>query len=161
MLAFRPMLLTATLLLLAMNAEATIDLHLCPHSHLDVGFDWTPDVMFGRNGSENGVGKNKTRYQKSVGLVLEQAQKALLVDPARTYNLAEIFYIDLYLQQSNAAERAQLLQLVREGRLNFMNGGWCQNDEANVHVEGVVDQMTLGHVSEKCCCVLHCSRCCF
>ena len=48
MLAFRPMLLTATLLLLAMNAEATIDLHLCPHSHLDVGFDWTPDVMFGR-----------------------------------------------------------------------------------------------------------------
>eukprot|EP01052_Picozoa_sp_SAG31_P007322 SAG31_NODE_348_length_17296_cov_5.089482_13_plen_305_part_00 len=26
-----------------------LDLHLCPHSHLDVGFEWTPDTMFSKN----------------------------------------------------------------------------------------------------------------
>ena len=32
------------------------------------------------------------------------------------------------------------------GRFNFMNAGWCQNDEANVHVDGIIDQHTLGHL---------------
>ena len=27
-----------------------------------------------------------------------------------------------------------------------MNAGWCQNDEANVHVDGIIDQHTLGHL---------------
>ena len=122
MLAFRPMLLTATLLLLAMNAEATIDLHLCPHSHLDVGFDWTPDVMFGRNGSENGVGKNKTRYQKSVGLVLEQAQKALLKVERRQLNeLHRSLHKELQSDQCTGSA----LNLVKDDILPTSSGEWA------------------------------------
>jgi len=36
-------------------------------------------------------------------------------------------------------------QLVAAGRLEFINGGWCMNDEGATTYEGIIDQMTLGH----------------
>jgi alpha-mannosidase len=35
--------------------------------------------------------------------------------------------------------------LVRNGQLNFVNGGWCMHDEAAAHYIDMVDQTTLGH----------------
>eukprot|EP01046_Picozoa_sp_COSAG06_P047104 COSAG06_NODE_6788_length_2781_cov_3.424310_1_plen_787_part_00 len=137
------------LLLMALHAHARaaarLDLHLCPHSHLDVGFDWTPDTMFSKNAS----GANKIDGPgkiKSVGLVLDSVVAALQQDAQRTYNIAEIFYLDLYLASTNSTQHETLFSLVKEGRFNFMNAGWCQNDEASVHVDGIIDQHTLGHL---------------
>ena len=39
-----------------------------------------------------------------------------------------------------------MLRLIAERRFNFVNAGWCQNDEASVHVDGIIDQHTLGHL---------------
>lgn len=36
------------------------------------------------------------------------------------------------------------MQLVQEGRLEFINGGWCMNDEASTHYNDIIDQMTWG-----------------
>lgn len=30
------------------------------------------------------------------------------------------------------------------GRLEFVNGGWCMNDEATTHYSAIIDQMSLG-----------------
>jgi hypothetical protein len=35
--------------------------------------------------------------------------------------------------------------LVASGRFEFINGGWCMNDEAATHYQDVIDQMTQGH----------------
>lgn len=40
--------------------------------------------------------------------------------------------------------RTIVKQLVQEGRLEFINGGWCMNDEAATHYNDIVDQMTWG-----------------
>lgn len=37
------------------------------------------------------------------------------------------------------------LHQVANGQLEFINGGWCMADEADVDYEGVVNQLTLGH----------------
>ena len=51
-----------------------------PHSHFDVGFDTTPDIMFGRNASCTPVaraGKDGRPVLKSVGIVLDSVLAAL------------------------------------------------------------------------------------
>ena len=140
---------TATLALLggALGSAPALDLHLCPHSHLDVGFEWTPDTMFSTNVSGPNAISGPSKL-KSVGLVLDSVIAGLEQDARRTYNLAEVFYLDLWLtkKRHNATARAQLLRLIAQRRFNIMNGGWCQNDEANVHLDGIVDQHTLGHL---------------
>ncbi len=34
--------------------------------------------------------------------------------------------------------------LVEKGQLEFINGGWCMNDEASTHYVDIIDQMALG-----------------
>lgn len=41
-------------------------------------------------------------------------------------------------------KRDVVRQLVQEGRLEFINGGWCMNDEAATHYNDIIDQMSWG-----------------
>ena len=36
-------------------------------------------------------------------------------------------------------------KLVADGRLNFLNGGWVQHDEAASHYVAMIDQTSRGH----------------
>ena len=38
----------------------------------------------------------------------------------------------------------QVKRLVSRKQLEFVNGGWCMNDEAATHYNAIIDQMTLG-----------------
>ena len=40
--------------------------------------------------------------------------------------------------------KAQVRKLVSNGQLEFINGGWCMNDEASTHYNAIIDQMTWG-----------------
>ena len=53
------------------------------------------------------------------------------------------FFWQWWLEQSDST-RETVRQLVEEGRLEFVNGGWCMNDEAATHYVDIIDQMTLG-----------------
>ena len=35
-------------------------------------------------------------------------------------------------------------QLLDRGQLEFINGGWCMNDEATTDYNAIIDQMSLG-----------------
>ena len=44
-----------------------------------------------------------------------------------------------------AATQALVLRLVRSGQLEFVGGGWVQNDEANPDFAAVIAQISEGH----------------
>lgn len=41
--------------------------------------------------------------------------------------------------------KEQVHELVRNGQLDFMNGGWCMNDEATTYYEDIITNMQKGH----------------
>lgn len=47
-------------------------------------------------------------------------------------------------EEQNDSTRDIVRDLVNQGRLEFINGGWCMNDEATTHYADIVDQMSLG-----------------
>ena len=40
--------------------------------------------------------------------------------------------------------KGEVKKLVQNGQLEFINGGWCMNDEASTHYNAIIDQMTWG-----------------
>ena len=48
-------------------------------------------------------------------------------------------------REQSEAMRDIVRHLVASGRLDFVNGGWVQNDEAASHYVGMIDQTTRGH----------------
>ena len=38
----------------------------------------------------------------------------------------------------------QVRELVKNGQLEFINAGWCMNDEATTHYNAIIDQMSVG-----------------
>ena len=56
----------------------------------------------------------------------------------------EMGFFTLWWREQTEETKAFVHQLVEEGRLEFINGGWCMNDEASPHYADIIDQMTWG-----------------
>ncbi|XP_006161046.1 lysosomal alpha-mannosidase [Tupaia chinensis] len=113
-----------------------LNVHLVAHTHDDVGWLKTVDQYF--YGVENDIQHAGVQY------ILDSVISALLADPTRRFIYVEIaFFSRWWHQQTNATQEA-VRDLVRQGRLEFANGGWVMNDEASTHYGAIVDQMTLG-----------------
>ncbi len=37
-----------------------------------------------------------------------------------------------------------IMNFLKKGRLEFISGGWCMNDEASTHYHSIIDQHSLG-----------------
>ncbi len=54
-------------------------------------------------------------------------------------------YFTRWWSEQSPAQQDTVKQLVREGRLHFVNGGWVQHDEACTDYTAMLDQTTKGH----------------
>ena len=57
---------------------------------------------------------------------------------------AEIVFFRKWWQLQTEPTRDIVRDLVQNGRFEFLNGGWCVNDEATTNYADVIDQMSLG-----------------
>ncbi|XP_021563703.1 LOW QUALITY PROTEIN: lysosomal alpha-mannosidase [Carlito syrichta] len=113
-----------------------LNVHLVAHTHDDVGWLKTVDQYF--YGIMNDVQHAGVQY------ILDSVISSLLEDPTRRFVYVEMaFFSRWWHQQKNATQKA-VRELVRQGRLEFANGGWVMDDEATTHYGAIVDQMTLG-----------------
>ncbi|KAF4014557.1 hypothetical protein G4228_006816 [Cervus hanglu yarkandensis] len=113
-----------------------LNVHLVPHTHDDVGWLKTVDQYF--YGIYNDIQPAGVQY------ILDSVISSLLADPTRRFIYVEIaFFSRWWHQQTNETQKV-VRDLVRQGRLEFANGGWVMNDEAATHYGAIIDQMTLG-----------------
>ena len=54
-------------------------------------------------------------------------------------------FFSLWWEHQDEEIKDRVKQLVDEGRLDFINGGWVQHDEAAAHYVAMIDQTTRGH----------------
>ncbi|XP_058513991.1 lysosomal alpha-mannosidase-like isoform X10 [Ochotona princeps] len=119
-----------------------LNVHLVAHTHDDVGWIYTVDQYY--YGGQNDL------LHPGVKNILDSVFAALQAEPSRRFVYVEMaFFSRWWHQQTNATQQA-VQELVRQGRLEFANGGWVMNDEAATHYGAIVDQMTLGlHFLQK------------
>nr|XP_048290616.1 lysosomal alpha-mannosidase isoform X1 [Myodes glareolus] len=113
-----------------------LNVHLLPHTHDDVGWLKTVDQYY--YGILNDI------QHASVQYILDSVISSLLEDPTRRFIYVEMAFFSRWWKEQTNATKDTVRELVRQGRLEFVNGGWVMNDEAATHYGAIVDQMTLG-----------------
>ena len=122
------------------NNERTLNVHIIPHTHDDVGWLKTVDQYF--------YGLNNTIQQAHVALILDNVLNELQ-DPYtthnRTFTYVEMKFFSKWYLALPSALKNSLKELIKKEQFSFANGGWCMHDEAATHYMGMIDQTTLGH----------------
>jgi alpha-mannosidase len=109
--------------------EGKINVHLVPHTHDDTGWQVTVDQYFFRN----------------VYYIIDTVVSRLTEDPNRKFIYVEVGFFARWWDQQPEKKRDMTRRLVKNGQLEFINGGWCMHDEASPDYVAMVDQTTRGH----------------
>jgi alpha-mannosidase len=103
----------------------------------DVGWLKTVDQYY--SGANNSIQHAAVRH------VLNTVVQSLAANAARKFTYVEQAFFQRWWREQSADTQRLTRQLVANGQLNFVNGGWCMHDEAAAHFVDMVDQTTLGH----------------
>ncbi|CDW78460.1 lysosomal alpha-mannosidase [Stylonychia lemnae] len=106
-----------------------IYIHIVTHSHNDVGWVQTPSSY----------------YSSSVKTIITSVIEALLKNKSRKFSQAEIYYFQRWWEEQTDDIKQQVQLLVKEGRLEFVNGGISSQDEACTSFEEAIINMMVGH----------------
>lgn len=111
------------------DEEHPLTIFVVPHSHNDPGWIKTFDEYF------------KTQTKQIITTVVE----ALLQDKQRKFIWAEISYFAWWWDEQSDERKQQVKQLLNNGQLEFVTGGWVQPDEANSQLYAMEVQLQEGH----------------
>lgn len=115
------------------DRPGTLHVHIVPHTHNDAGWLYTADSYF--EGNQRGC----------VSCILDEVVEALQRNPQRRFVYVEQVFFMPWWQKQSEAKKQILKQLINEGRLEFLNGGYVMNDEGCTYYDDIIEQMTLGH----------------
>jgi len=118
-----------TLFDLFTSSDVNLVIHLIPHSHVDAG--WLDTI--------------ESNFDSNVAQILSKVVDLLDGDTNRRFVWAEVFYFKKWYENLSQSEKERCKKLVQEGRLEFVNGGMVEHDEASNRVEDILFQMSLGH----------------
>ncbi|CAF1087368.1 unnamed protein product [Rotaria sordida] len=113
-----------------------LNVHIVPHTHDDVGWLKTVDQYY--------YGARENIQHAGVQYILDSVIHALEENPDRRFIYVEIAFFWRWWNQQTNETRTKVKNFVNEGRLEFISGGWCMNDEASTHYNSIIDQHSLG-----------------
>jgi|Transcript_14435 alpha-mannosidase len=69
----------------------------------------------------------------------------LMADKEKRFTQVEMKFFSMWWQRQTEQKKYDVRQLVREGRLEFVNAGWSMQDEACTHHDDMMNNMMVGH----------------
>ncbi|ODN05616.1 Alpha-mannosidase 2 [Orchesella cincta] len=99
-----------------------------PHSHNDPGWLKTFEGYFYAQTKE----------------ILDNAVEKLTEFKQMKFLWSEISFLSKWWEHAHPTKRAMLQQLVKEGRVEIVTGGWVMTDEATVNLYSMIDQLIEG-----------------
>jgi len=111
--------------------------HVVPHSHDDVGWLLTPQQYYDGCDPTNPT-------TKGVRGIITSVVNALVADKTKKFSQVEMYFFDQWWKEQNETKRQQVRELVANGQLEFINGGWSMHDEACVHYLSGINNMAIG-----------------
>ena len=122
-------------------ADAKLTVHMTPHTHADTGWLKTVDQCY--------MGSNNTIQHAAVQYILDSVVNSLLLHPERKFTWAEQAFFQRWWDEQGAQVRGAVRQVVANGQLQFVDGGWTQHDEGCTHFTEMIDQTTFGQAFLK------------
>jgi lysosomal alpha-mannosidase len=107
--------------------DGVLNVHLVPHSHDDVGWLKTVDQYY--------YGSNTGKQNAGVQYIIDSVVAQLLHDPKKRYVQVETAFFWQWWKEQGDHLRHQVKQLVSNGQIELLGGGWVMNDEAVTHYQ--------------------------
>lgn len=114
--------------------SSELNVHIIAHSHDDVGWLKTIDEYY--YGTKSYVQKAQVKY------IISSVIDALRENPKRRFIQVETAFLHKWWQEQDEEKRQQVHDLIRNGQLQIVGGGWSMNDEGAVHYQPTIDQFT-------------------
>eukprot|EP00029_Vermamoeba_vermiformis_P005720 TRINITY_DN2061_c0_g1_i1.p1 TRINITY_DN2061_c0_g1~~TRINITY_DN2061_c0_g1_i1.p1 ORF type:complete len:972 (+),score=248.82 TRINITY_DN2061_c0_g1_i1:58-2973(+) len=114
-----------------------LNIHIVAHTHDDVGWLKTVDEYY--------IGANNSIQDANVQMIIDTVMTELSKDPNKKFIYVEMAFFWRWWNEQTDDTKEMVRKFVKEGRLEFINGGWSMNDEAATYYTDIVDQLTLGH----------------
>lgn len=112
-------------------------MHIIPHSHDDVGWLKTVDNYF--------YGGDQHDQIANVENIISTVVLELMDDPKKRFTQVEMKFFSMWWEKQSDKKKEDVRQLVKEGRLEFVNAGWSMHDEACTHHDDIMNNMMIGH----------------
>ncbi|XP_071107653.1 lysosomal alpha-mannosidase-like [Haliotis cracherodii] len=118
------------------------NVHIVPHSHNDVGWKKTADQYYtGRGGGNAASFYDGTECSKCI---LDSVIPQLVRKRDRRFIFAEMAFFSRWFKEQDMNTRQAVRDLVAQGRLQIVIGGWSMSDSATTYYDDIIDQHTLG-----------------
>ncbi|KAA8530284.1 hypothetical protein F0562_004993 [Nyssa sinensis] len=111
------------------NSEK-LKIFVVPHSHNDPGWKLTVEEYYDR----------QSRH------ILDTIVETLSKDVRRKFIWEEMSYLERWWRDASEIKRESFINLVMNGQLEIVGGGWVMNDEANSHYFAIIEQMIEGNM---------------
>ncbi|CAG9841041.1 unnamed protein product [Diabrotica balteata] len=115
-----------------------INIHLIPHSHDDVGWLKSFDEYY------YGLNVIATRIPIAVKHIITSVVEELKKNTDRRYIQVETAFFYKWWKEQDETMQLAFKNLVDNGQLEIVSGGWSMNDEACTNYQSTIDQFTLG-----------------
>ncbi|XP_015879233.3 alpha-mannosidase 2 [Ziziphus jujuba] len=106
-----------------------LKIFVVPHSHNDPGWKLTVEEYYDR----------QSRH------ILDTIVETLSKDSRRKFIWEEMSYLERWWRDATDEKRESFINIVNNGQLEIVGGGWVMNDEANSHYYAIIEQMTEGN----------------